>query len=165
MKQINNYVQFGDFVRCKTEEVPQAKKALLEQMGQTIRELAQRDDFWIVKPACTFDEKNPFLPGEPIDGEVTVAWKIAIPQFYTAASDYKERMRREYHELNIRCNKLKDMLERYKAGTLDFTPTCSYELLNEQLQAMEKYRHCLQTRAQIENIALYEVTLTAAPAE
>lgn len=35
-------------------------------------------------------------------------------------SDYKERMRVEYRELAARAGRLRDMLQRYADGTLDF---------------------------------------------
>lgn len=68
--------------------------------------------------------------------------------------DYKERFRCEYLQLKIRINGLRIMLEKYKAGTLSFKPTCSYELLDKQLNTMNLYRLCLEERAQIENIDL-----------
>lgn len=46
------------------------------------------------------------------------------------------------------------MLVKYKAGTLDFTPNCSFELLSEQAAAMGKYLFILETRAEIEKIVL-----------
>ncbi len=66
--------------------------------------------------------------------------------------DYKDRFRAEYYELYIRIEKLQNMLDKYKAGTLDFTPNCSYEILHEQLIYMKLYRNVLIERAKIENI-------------
>ena len=43
---------------------------------------------------------------------------------------------------------------KYEAGTLDFTPDCSLELLKEQASAMGKYLYVLEVRAQIEKIEL-----------
>lgn len=68
--------------------------------------------------------------------------------------DYKDRFRAEYYELSIRIQKLQNMLDKYKAGTLDFTPSCSYEILHTQLVYMEAYRNILEERAKIENIDL-----------
>jgi hypothetical protein len=68
--------------------------------------------------------------------------------------DYKERFKAEYIELSIRKIKLRDMLEKYKAGTLDFKPSCSYDLLHEQYIYMNNYAKVLETRAKIENIDL-----------
>lgn len=68
------------------------------------------------------------------------------------SADYKERFKAEYDQLNIRATKLRDMIEKYKAGKLDFTPTCPVELLERQLKAMVEYQKCLQLRAEIEGI-------------
>jgi hypothetical protein len=68
--------------------------------------------------------------------------------------DYKDRFRAEYVQLKIRYNKLFDMIIKYKAGTLGFVPSCSLDLLMEQLRAMGNYLMLLETRAEIEKIAL-----------
>ena len=68
--------------------------------------------------------------------------------------DWKERVVQEYKELKERYNKLHRMLIKYEAGTLDFTPNCSYELLHTQLVYMECYMNVLEERAKIENIEL-----------
>ena len=70
------------------------------------------------------------------------------------SSDYKERFKAEYLQLEIRINGLRNMLKKYKAGTLPFTPSCSYDLLNGQLKAMELYATYLEERAEIEGIDL-----------
>lgn len=67
---------------------------------------------------------------------------------------WQDRFRKEYEELKGRYNKLHKMLVKYKAGTLDFTPNCSFELLSEQAAAMGKYLFILETRAEIEKIVL-----------
>lgn len=46
--------------------------------------------------------------------------------------DYKERFKAEYLQLKIRMTGLSNMLKKYKAGTLTFKPSCSYDLLNGQ---------------------------------
>lgn len=68
--------------------------------------------------------------------------------------DYKKRMKNEYWQLKNRYEKLHRMCIKYEAGTLDFTPTCSLELLKEQKAAMGNYLHCLEVRAQIEGVKL-----------
>lgn len=73
------------------------------------------------------------------------------------SKDYKERFKAEYYQVKIRAEKLKAMLEKYKAGTLNFTPSCSYELLHAQLVHMEDYESCLNERALIEGIDLKDV--------
>lgn len=73
------------------------------------------------------------------------------------SKDYKERFKAEYYQVKIRAEKLKTMLEKYKTGTLNFTPSCSYELLYAQLVHMKDYKSCLSERALIEGIDLEEV--------
>lgn len=70
------------------------------------------------------------------------------------SEDYKDRFRAEYYQLEDRIDKLVNMLEKYKAGTLNFTPSCSYELLSYQLQTMNAYKRVLEERAKIEGIEL-----------
>ena len=70
--------------------------------------------------------------------------------------DYKIRFVNEYHELKTKYTKLHNMVIKYDAKTLDFTPTCSIDLLKEQLSAMGKYLYILEVRAQIENVDLSE---------
>ena len=60
------------------------------------------------------------------------------------SEDYKDRFRAEYYQLEDRIDKLANMLEKYKAGTLNFTPSCSYELLSYQLQTMNAYKRVLE---------------------
>ena len=75
------------------------------------------------------------------------------------SSDYKERFAAEYWQTKIRYNKLHKMCTKYEAGTLDFTPNCSLELLKEQKSAMGQYLHCLEVRAETEGIKLYGIAL------
>lgn len=70
------------------------------------------------------------------------------------SEDYKDRFRAEYYQLEDRIDKLANMLEKYKAGTLNFTPSCSYELLSYQLQTMNAYKRVLEERAEIEGIEM-----------
>lgn len=69
-----------------------------------------------------------------------------------ATGGWKERFKAEYRELSNRIDKLSAMLEKYKAGTLEFTPNCSYEKLQEQLIYMQLYQTVLEDRADIERI-------------
>ena len=78
--------------------------------------------------------------------------KDTIPMMTSA--DYKERFKAEYLQLKIRDDKLSAMLNKYKEGTLDFTPCCPYEMLFEQLVYMEHYLSMLEHRAEIEGINL-----------
>lgn len=78
------------------------------------------------------------------------------------ASGYKERMRVEYQELTDRADKLRDMLQRYADGTLDFEPTCPISLLSRQLDVMDEYALILRRRAGIERIGLGEQRIDTA---
>ena len=71
-----------------------------------------------------------------------------------SSEDYKERFKAEYLQLEIRVNGLRNMLKKYKNGTLTFNPSCSYDLLNGQLKAMELYASYLEERAEIYGIEL-----------
>ena len=70
------------------------------------------------------------------------------------SSDYKDRFKAEYYQTKIRYEKLHKMTIKYEAGTLDFEPDCSLELLEEQAGFMGMYLHTLEVRAEIEKIEL-----------
>lgn len=70
------------------------------------------------------------------------------------SADYKERFLAEYLQLNFRYTKLRDMINDYHAGILDFIPTCPMELLENQRAYMFSYIKCLQERAKLEKIEL-----------
>lgn len=70
------------------------------------------------------------------------------------SEDYKERFKAEVCQLDIRIGKLVNMLSAWSAGALGFQPTCSYDILEAQLNSMKVYRHFLATRAEIEGIQL-----------
>lgn len=71
-------------------------------------------------------------------------------------SDYGERMRVEYRELAARAGRLRDLLQRYADGTLDFELVCPIGLLSRQLDVMDKYAGLLRHRAKIEHVDLEE---------
>lgn len=73
------------------------------------------------------------------------------------SSDYKERFIAEYWQTKIRYDKLHQMLVKYDAGKLDFTPSCPVEVLKEQKQYMGMYLNKLEVRAVIEDIDLNTV--------
>ena len=70
------------------------------------------------------------------------------------SKDFKERFKAEYYQTKIRYEKLHKMVVKYEAGTLNFTPNCSLELLKRQAATMENYLYCLEMRAEIEGIEL-----------
>lgn len=73
-----------------------------------------------------------------------------------SSPDYKERFRAEYAQLQIRSNKLSNMLYRWDEGKLDFTPTCPRDLYDYQIKAMADYMKVLRIRAKIEGVSLSE---------
>lgn len=72
------------------------------------------------------------------------------------SDDYKDRFRAEYLQTKIRYEKLHKMIVKYEAGTLNFKPNCSLDLLKAQKKAMGEYLYCLELRAEIEHINLDE---------
>ena len=70
------------------------------------------------------------------------------------SADYKERFKAEYYQTKIRYEKLHKMVVKYEAGTLNFTPKCSLELLKQQKSFMGQYLYTLEIRAEIEGIEL-----------
>lgn len=70
------------------------------------------------------------------------------------STDYKERFKAEYYQTKIRYEKLHKMVVKYEAGTLNFTPKCSLELLKQQKSFMGQYLYTLEVRAEIEGIEL-----------
>lgn len=70
------------------------------------------------------------------------------------SNDYKDRFLAEYVQTKIRYEKLHKMIVKYEAGKLDFTPSCSLELLKKQASAMGNYLYILEMRAEIEGVDL-----------
>ena len=71
-----------------------------------------------------------------------------------SSSDYKDRFRAEYLQTKIRYEKLHRMIVQYEAGTLNFEPNCSLELLKTQASAMGNYLCALEIRAEVEKIEI-----------
>ena len=70
-------MQYGNYVATGRNDIQKAKDKMLEDLIGTIRELAKRDDFWIVK-RC--DPTNPLDDILVVGGnDCTVGWKIDIP--------------------------------------------------------------------------------------
>ena len=63
------------------------------------------------------------------------------------SKDYKERFKAEYLKTKIRYDKLCNMLIKYEAKTLEFEPTCSIEVLEDQKYYMGEYLKALRIRA------------------
>ncbi|MBQ4430790.1 MAG: hypothetical protein II877_04750 [Synergistaceae bacterium] len=70
------------------------------------------------------------------------------------SEDYRERFKAEYWQVRIRLSKLGGMIKKYEAGTLEFEPKCSIEILKRQFITMYEYLFVLEERARIEGIDL-----------
>ena len=70
------------------------------------------------------------------------------------SENYKERFKAEYLQTKIRYEKLDKMLIQHEAGTLNFTPSCPVETLDNQRYCMKQYLDILRIRAEIERIEL-----------
>ena len=68
---------------------------------------------------------------------------------------FKQRFKAEYFQLKIRRSSLKNMLDKWKNGTLEFEPKCPFHLLQKQLLVMDEYLEVLEERAKYEDINLH----------
>ena len=75
------------------------------------------------------------------------------------SSDYKVRFKAEYAQLVIRYNGLRNMLEKWDNGTLEFEPTCPRSTYNLQIKAMTDYIAVLEARAVMEDVDLEDVII------
>lgn len=85
--------------------------------------------------------------------------KLADTVEMMSSSDYKERFKAEYAQLVIRYNGLRNMLEKWDNGTLEFEPTCPRSTYNLQIIAMTDYIAVLEARAVMENVDLGDVII------
>ena len=74
--------QYGDYVKVKEDQIQEAKEALLVQLFDMLKEIAKDDKFWIVKRASDFDNSILGRPAGFADDDVTVGYKIDLPQMY-----------------------------------------------------------------------------------
>ena len=72
------------------------------------------------------------------------------------SADYKDRFKAEYFQVAIRLQKLDDMLKKWEAGTLEFQPTCTKQVLWAQYSNMLANLSMLEHRAKLEGIELSE---------
>ena len=70
------------------------------------------------------------------------------------SEDYKDRFRAEYYQTKIRYVKLKNMLEKWDRGELNFMPTCPRSTYDMQIKVMADYIAVLEARAVIEGVEL-----------
>lgn len=67
---------------------------------------------------------------------------------------WKCRMMEEYRQVKERYSKLHKIIVQIEAGTCDFKPACSLDLLKRQAKAMGEYLYVLEVRAEIESVIL-----------
>lgn len=72
--------QYGNYAAIDRARIQEAKDELLEGMIETIRELAEQDDFWIVKRCDPGNPLNDTLTSSGND--CTVGWRIDIPHMH-----------------------------------------------------------------------------------
>lgn len=68
------------------------------------------------------------------------------------SDDYKERFKAEYYQVQIRADKLSEMLRNW--DNLNFTPTCRKGIYQRQLHVMTAYLDILNDRALKEGVKL-----------
>lgn len=73
------------------------------------------------------------------------------------SSDYKERFRAEYFQLQNRIEAFDKTLAELRQGKLKYDPKCTIKLLDGQMNAMKIYKTHLEEIAKIEKISLEEV--------
>ena len=140
-KKVVAFLAWRHFGRDGNEHIIQEDPSLLP--GEI------KEEGYLVK----YRELQPFwVPKEVVDENCFMELKDTIEMMNSP--DYKERFKAEYYQTKIRYDKLHRMCIKYEAGTLDFMPTCSLELLKEKKAAMGNYLRCLEVRAEIEGVAL-----------
>ena len=70
------------------------------------------------------------------------------------STDYKERFRAEYFQLQNRIEALDKTLAELRQGKLKYDPKCTIKLLDGQMNAMKIYKTHLEEIAKIEEISL-----------
>ena len=70
------------------------------------------------------------------------------------STDYRDRFIAEYQQLVIRYKGLRNMLDKWDRGELNFKPTCPRSTYNMQIKAMADYIAVLEARAVMEGITL-----------
>lgn len=70
------------------------------------------------------------------------------------STDYRDRFVAEYQQLVIRYRGLRNMLDKWDRGELEFKPTCPRSTYNMQIKAMTDYIAVLEARAVMEGITL-----------
>ena len=81
-------------------------------------------------------------------------YELKDTMYMMTSTDYKERFKAEYYQLEIRYGKLNAILYKWDKGELDFEPTCPREIYDRQKKVMREYLEILVKRAELEGIEL-----------
>lgn len=111
------------------------------------------DDGYLVKYPDGYESWSPKSAFDEAYSEVGVN-PLVDTSLLVKSSDFKDRFKAEYYQTKIRYDKLRQIIVKYEAGTLNFEPKCDLELLKAQAKSMDNYLYALETRAQIEGIVL-----------
>ena len=142
----------------------------IEQLNNSVEELSQKTETQQKKVMSmeSFREqrvvelrKNGLLVQIPLDDVRKYVMEqgntnatLAETATLMTSSDYKERFMAEYMQIKNRYEGLKRMVEKWDAGTLEFTPTCPRATYDFQLKAMKEYKDILEIRAKMEGVKI-----------
>lgn len=111
------------------------------------------DDGYLVKYPDGYESWSPKSAFDEAYSEVGVN-PLVDTSLLVKSSDFKDRFKAGYYQTKIQYDKLRQIIVKYEAGTLNFEPKCDLELLKAQAKSMDNYLYALETRAQIEGIVL-----------
>ena len=73
------------------------------------------------------------------------------------SSDYQERFRAEYFQLQNRIESFDKTLDDYRKGKLKFETKCTLKMMDGQMNTMIMYKTHLEAVAKVEGISLEDV--------
>lgn len=93
---------------------------------------------------------------ESIVNEINILPKVDLSTTvrYMTHPDYRVRFIAEYMQVKIRHDSLENVLIKDELGELDFSLSCSRDMLEDQLFNMKEYMESLKKRAIVEKIPL-----------
>ena len=115
------------------------------------RRVGYNDGFWSGLALAVFEERKKMNDKEEVANTCKEAQERSCQP---DRPDWQNRFRLEYHDVKARYIKLHNIIVKIEAGTCEFKPSCSLDLLKRQAKAMGEYLYVLEIRAQIENIPL-----------
>ena len=144
----NNFDRICDFMGCTPEQV-------LNPMSD-IDEFGDSRDPYLGVIIETLEGKMQANIGDMIIKGVKGEFYPCKPDIFKATydkadTDYRDRMKAEFHELNERVNKLSSFRHTMKYASLSGEKK---ELMQQQHEAMRKYLEVLRKRCSLEGIVL-----------